>query len=192
MAKVTLDEKTLVKSFGQCRLPRNRYVLRKIAESFGPSKSSGNPMITREWELIAPEVITVDGATVTIGGATAKQYLTLKVTNKPTPEENAEGTGKALSRYADEQKKLGLPYNEVDDENPALDQQPLIVDAICSSEEQASRMEPTDEQKAKREPGSIIKDGEGNDVIRHTLKIEQILGLSADGGAAMLAGEKKF
>lgn len=154
-------------------LPRDRYIIRCTAEEFGPSKSSGNPMITRTWEIVSPESIMIDGKKVIIAGTEIKRYNTLEVIGDQAK------TLKAVGSYLADNAKLGLPSAEVDTENPELLCEGVCAHAILSSEEQVTRKALTDEERAEgKKFGEAIKDQEGNELKRYNHRIEQILGVA--------------
>jgi len=160
------------------RLPRNRYTLRCVEEEFVQSKNSGNPMIHREWEIVLPEVVTVDGKEKEIGGLKVPQYHTIIVMEDGT--RNDEKSDKALDRFLTERRNLGLPADEVDDENPPLDVKGMLVDAILSAEEQVARQDPTPEERAQgKKIGQPIKDADGKDIKNYRIRLEQVLGKSS-------------
>src|ERR1700693_2260695 len=117
------------------RLPRNRYTVQCNEETFETSKSSGNPMVVRTWEIVAPESITINGLPKVIAGTEVKQYLTTMVL-----VENKDGkivrddakSDKALARLRDENENLGIPTPQIDDENPELKCKGIVADAILS------------------------------------------------------------
>jgi len=44
--------------------PLDRYLCQCIEEKFAPSQK-GNPMITREWQVVAPETVEINGCSQT-------------------------------------------------------------------------------------------------------------------------------
>lgn len=160
------------------RLPRNRYAIRCVSEEFKPS-SKGNPMIEREWEIVAPESVTISGKEVEIAGQTGiMQYCTILVQEDGKRDDSKSDA--ALDRFLTERRNLGLPADEIDDENPPLDMEGKVVDAILSSDEYVSRLDPTPEQLAKGQKyGDPIKDAEGHEVKNYRIRLEQILGPSS-------------
>ena len=164
MAIVKLDG--AVKSGIGKRIPRDRYTFRCVAETLEISKTSQQPMLKHEWELVKPEVITTADGKLEIAGAKTTTYTSL--------------TEKNIGRVAEFYEKIGKPQAEINTENPPLLAEGLIVDAVAASEESAARKDPTPEQQAKGQLGDIIKDGLGKEVKRYYLKIEQLLGISSE------------
>ena len=161
------------------KLPRDRYVVRCTEEEFGESKSSGNSMITRTWEIVHPDSVQINGEAKIIAGLEVKQYLPTIVFDKEG-ERDDEKSDKALARIRDENSNLGLPCDVIDDENPALVAKGVIADAILSCEESKQFKSPTPEQTAKGQKyGDPIKDDAGKDVIVHRIKLDSILGRSS-------------
>lgn len=160
-------------------LPRDRYTVRCISEEFGPSKSSGNPMITREWEIVHPDSIVIKGETKIIAGLTVLQYLPTIVLDADGKRDDAK-SDKALSRLRDENANLGLPSDSIDDENPALHCNGVIADAILSCEKSKQFKSLTPEQIAEgRKLGDTIKDENGKEVIVNRIRLDSILGRSS-------------
>ncbi len=159
-------------------LPRDRYVVRCTDEEFGESKSSGNSMITRTWEIVHPDSVVINGETKTIAGLEVKQYLPTLCFDKDG-ERDDEKSDKSLARLRDENSNLGLPCEIIDDENPELVCKGVIADAILSSEKSKQYKSPTLEQVAQgKKFGDPIKDDAGKDVIVHRIKLDSILGRS--------------
>lgn len=55
---------------------------RVLGIDFGPSNSSGNPMVTLNLELAAPKEVEIDGKQVTIAGVKTRFYFTTTVFKK--------------------------------------------------------------------------------------------------------------
>jgi|ERR1041385_4087862 hypothetical protein len=154
--------------------PKDRYTLRCIEESFSPSKSSGNPMITREWEICAPELVVIGDKEVDIDGLKVQQYVVIDNIK------DAEKGNKAFGRFSDELTVLGFDDEEgIDTEKPPLVAKGKVVDAIVYGKEDVSRKTPTKEQLKKGiKQGDPIKGPDGKDIKTYQLTIESILGLS--------------
>lgn len=96
------------------QLPKDAYVVRVIEETFGVSKSSGNPMITLEMEIVAPDEIKgVDGQMIACGGFKFKHYL-------PLAGDDSKKTASAVKRITDLWNLIGQLPDEFDTENPPL------------------------------------------------------------------------
>lgn len=166
--------------------PKDRYTICCIEEDFAPSKSSGNPMLTRTWEIINPELVQIGDRQVNVAGAKIIQYRTTKV--KSTKDEIEEGMGpwneqssdKAFGGFRDELLTLGFDSEgEIDDENPPVFAKGKTVDAIVYAKEDKARKSPTAEQIRKRQQGDPILDADGNEVVTYQLQLDTILGLAS-------------
>jgi hypothetical protein len=59
------------------------FIVRVTDESFAPSKSSGNPMITLDFEVVSPETKrNGDGVECLMAGVTTKQYFVVQHLDK--------------------------------------------------------------------------------------------------------------
>lgn len=163
------------------RLPPDNYVLRCVEESFGPSKSSGNPMITLEFEIQSPDEIEIAGEKVTIAGTKLTHYVTTQVLNDA---EKSEGC--RVRAVGDKQKKgiyqlFGLDPEGFNPENPILGFKGKLEHARLTSEENAARKDPTEEQLKKGERGDIIKNPVTKEpVLFYQLKVAEFYGLAAE------------
>lgn len=178
--------KTVANLSSKLALPRDHYVLRCISEKFAPSKA-GNPMITREWELVFPETKEIGGQTVNVAGTKFLQYLTVKVADG-NGGWDAEKTAAAQGRLVADYDTLGFDSDNIDDENPALYAQGILADAICGSEESVQRKAQTPEQKAKKELGEEIK-VDGKSVKSYRPVLSQLVGRATEE-AIKPAGDK--
>jgi hypothetical protein len=152
---------------------RDRYVVRCVNASFGPS-TKGNPMITLEWEVVGkPEqdgtvspTIERNGQKWQVAGLrVSKTYLTL------TPK-NAE---RVIEFY---EKFLGIQDPVVDETNPDMTpfKTGFMIEAIISSEESVQRYEATEEERAAgKYYGEPILDGEGNQIKTQYLTLGMML-----------------
>src|SRR5512137_726285 len=74
------------------RIPRDRYILRVLTAAFGQSQSSGNPMITVEFEVLSDnegsDTVLVGDRRLNIAGKRIRQYYLTKVLTdeSKTPE----------------------------------------------------------------------------------------------------------
>lgn len=162
------------------KLPQRRYAVRCIEETFGPSKSSGNPMITREWEIVDPEAVIINGVNKIVAGQKVKQYLTVLVLDPKTGARDDAASDKALARLRDENANLGLPADSIDDENPQLCCKGLVADAICAADEYSPTEEPTAEERAAGQTrGKPVTYADGTEVKSYRPKLVQVLGLSS-------------
>lgn len=168
--------------------PKDAYILKCVEESFAPSKSSGNPMLTRTWEIISPEIIVIGDKQVNIGGVKLTQYRPVKCKNS---KEEAEATGKewneeksdkAFGSLRDELIAMGFdPNGEIDDENPPRWAENKTVLALCYGKKDVARKPPTREQLSKGiKQGDEIKDAYGKPIETYTPVIETVLSLADD------------
>lgn len=161
------------------RFPRQEVVLRCLENKFGPSQSSGNPMITLEWEIIHPESVTINGEVKNIMGVKpGSSYFPTIVLAEDKSRNNAKSDA-ALARLRDFRKAVDLPADEIDDENPTLDYKGICVDAVCSAEEYKLHKEPTAEQLARgQRQGDPMTDASGKPLVGYRIKVDNILGKS--------------
>ena len=139
------------------QLPRNRYAIRFIDEKHSPSKSTGNPMVTLEAEIVHPETIVspFTGETLEVAGSKVKPiYMSLQ-SKKEDGSIDTKATQEAVDRYTDFMQKCGLevPEKGIDPENPVMGFKGKVVDAILDAEEFVQRATPTPEQRAAGKPG---------------------------------------
>jgi hypothetical protein len=158
--------------------PKDRYQIACIEEKFAPSKNSGNPMITRVFEIVSPEQIEVGDMKVAVGGLKFTQYVTIKVKDEDGEGWNAEKSDKAFGRFAEELKVVGFEEESIDDENPPLFFLKKNFDAIVYAKCDVARKSPTPEQARKGQPGDVIKDAFDKEVKTYQLALDQILGVA--------------
>ena len=159
--------------------PRDRYAITCIEETFGLSKSSDNPMITRVWEISSPETVQQGDKKMNVAGLKINQYVTTKVKDPKTGGWDAEASDKNFGRFRDELVLMGFTEEAIDDEAPPLFAKGKTVDAIVYAKADKARKSPTPEQLAKgQKQGDPIKDQDGKEVVTYQLAIDSILGLS--------------
>ena len=164
--------------------PQNSYTIRCIEETFGPSKSSGNPMITRKWEIVSPETVQIGDRQVSVAGQEITEYITCKVKNEDGDGWNVAKSDKAFGRLRDDLLLLGADASsDIDDENPPTIARGLEVIAYVYAKEQARLAAPTPEQLAKgQKQGSPVM-VDGKEVKRYDLAIgEKYKLVSKSGG----------
>lgn len=145
-------------------LPTDRYSLRIKDATFGNSKSSGNPMITLQCEIFAPEKVKArDDKEYVVAGREALYYLTL--------------TNSAMHFTGAAMQKLGLEPS-IDMENPDTEQfKNLTFSATCGGEDKPTRKSLTDAERMEgKKFGDVVTDEDGNVVITYNIKIFSILG----------------
>jgi hypothetical protein len=96
------------------------YTFRCIEETFDKSKSSDSFMITREWELVSPDSVLIDGEEFSIAGMKFTQRLVTKVSDGKGGFDSNK-TKLAMGRLYNDYDKFGIDKDEVIDEsNPRL------------------------------------------------------------------------
>lgn len=180
--KPTAPEKRTTALNASKQLPRNRYAIRFLDEKHSPSKSSGNPMVTLEAEIVSPETVVspYTGETLEIVGAKVKPvYMSLQ-SKDANGKVDMKGTQDAIDRYTDYMRKCGLevPEEGIDPENPVMGFKGKVVDAILDAEEFIQRATPTPEQRAAGQPGDPIKDNDGKELKSYKPFIAMVLGPS--------------
>lgn len=150
----------------------SNYANRILGADFGNSKTSGNPMITIECEVVQPQEVEIDGVMVTIGGIKTTNYLTTQVLTKDGIDE--EKTTSALKRVTDFLRPL-FPDNPeyVDNFNPiAPDKDMLkalkgkIVLTMMESEVEERRKTPTVAQIEAAKKQNVRPQG---DLMKHPM-----------------------
>jgi len=159
----------IVNSGRNCCLPRQRYTLRGLKQTFGMS-SNDNPMVTWECEIMAgPDgspVIEVDSKKFDIAGVPVRFFITY--------------TEKTVAQVLDLFEKLGHgEIEEIDTENPPdtkfLDG--LVFDAILSAEPRVVRQQ----RKQGQAVGEPILDKDGKEItngIEIKAFLNEILGVT--------------
>jgi len=161
--------------------PKDKYTIRCIEEESGTSKGD-NPMITRTWEIIAPETIQVGDRTLSVGGLKVTQYRPTKVRNAPADVEahgewDSEKSDKSFNTFTDELKNAGVDVPaEIDDETPPCLMKDVTVAAVLHSKEDKARKSPTPEQMKKgQKVGDPILDENGKEIKTYQLQLDSIL-----------------
>lgn len=151
--------------------PKGKYTLHCIDEELKRSQS-GNPMLVRSFEIVAPDVIDLGDKKVNIAGNKVTQFRVTKTSDPNTSD-------KCWSSYRDELEVVGVPQSEeIDDENPPCHFKGKTVEAVLSGDKRTVTADPTPEERAqgKRVGAPIMVDGK--EVISYQIQIDQILGLS--------------
>lgn len=175
MAKVKANSVVLGFS-NKIALPKQRYSIFCLEEPFTLSKG-GSPMLTRQWEIVAPAQVQVGDSTVSIDGAKFVQRLVTKV--KTDGEWDSEKSAKALGRFVNDLVKCGFnPEDEIDDENPPKFMEGKTVEAVLYCTAKEARKTPTAEQVAAGKQGDPILDLDDKPIVTYEIQIEMILGLS--------------
>ena len=176
------------------------YQVRVIDLIFSDSKSSGNPMITLQWELTAPTTVEVgDDIIEIVGSVKGKQYLaTTTVFSADGKTVDEEATKVKRDKFIETLKTLKVGGKPVIDvatinwDNPnlsALKGKILLVS--MESEVKEDRKTPTksDLEEAKKkgidasQAGKIMKDPvTGKDLVKYWPKVRSIFGIAAGTG----------
>ena len=131
---------------------------------FGPSSSTGKPMITLVWEILKPERVLCefDGKEYDLTSLEPRTYLSLAGEDK-----KGNPTDNIAYLVNDLLPRLGLPA-EIDDENPlksdtnptGLEFVGLIVELYLSSQERKEK------RQLPNGTYETVKDSQGNDITR--------------------------
>jgi hypothetical protein len=151
---------------------RNRYIVRCIGQTFGKSKSSGNPMITLEWEVVGEP--QKDG---TIAPTIKRGTDTYQVAGLPIrPTYFTLVAGKPLERFFDFQRAAGLPSDSVDETDPDLSgYEGLLMQAILATEESQEMTALTEEEREDGKKPEPILDEDGKPIVRTAIRIASFL-----------------
>ncbi len=181
MALRNLNDPSVVSGWNsKLPFPTDRYVLRCIEEEFNTSRNSGNPMLTRTWEICHTEPVQIGERKVDIDGLKITQYVITKNKSEDGDGWDGEKSDKSFGRFRDELILLGFDAEgQIDDENPPCFAKGKVVDAVVKGKKQTACKSPTPEQIRKgQKQGDPIKDDAGKDVVTYVLTLESILGLS--------------
>jgi hypothetical protein len=163
---------------------REDYILRVTEESFGPSKSSGNPMITLKMEVVSPETMEVAGAEYNIAGVSfglTKYYPTQVIEDGET---NQTKTVQAQDRVKELYRAFGLDDSSINFENPTLGFKGKTVYARLYNNATEQRRAPTKEQLAKgQRQGDIMTNPvTKKPLMQNSPAIGEIFGLAPTDG----------
>lgn len=171
----------------------SNYVNRITEVSFGPSKSSGNPMITMTCEVVMPQEIEAGGEMYNIAGVKTTNYYTTKtLTQGGFDEEKTENQVKRikdlLTMLFPENPEYADKFNP---DNPDADvlkaMQGKLILTQMSAEVTERRKTPTAAQieeakkTGKRPEGDVMKHPiTGKPLISYRPKIDEIFGLAPE------------
>lgn len=151
--------------------PKDRYTLQVIEEKCEPN-STGNPMITRTLQIIAPEIAQVGELKISVAGLKVIQYLVCKVADG-NGGWDLEKSDRCYGRLRDDLLMFDPTLTEIDDENPPLIAKGKFVDAVVYGKESKSFKNPTPAEIAVgKKVGEAIKDASGKDIIVYQLQLE--------------------
>ena len=168
--------------------PQDNFILRCIEESFGPSKSSGNPMITLNYEIVAPETINVAGIEYSVQGLkiTPGYYTTATLDDAEKTALNEQRVFKSSNPERPSLYELfEVDSSGVDKNNPKLEFKGKLMHALLASEVKEKTKSPTAEQLKKgQKVGDVIKNPKtGKPEITFYPKIVKLYGI-AEGGVS--------
>lgn len=160
---------------------KSDYILRCIEESFGPSNTSGNPMITLKFEVAAPDSVTNnDGEEMSVAGIPIIHYCVTKSLNgnaKSTPEEASAHCKKNVEKLY-----LGfdMPTDNINVDNPELNFKGKLVYALVDDDEKDQCATPTKAELAKgiRQGAVLVNPKTKKPLKTHYPKIVEIFGLA--------------
>lgn len=160
-------------------IPKDNYILRCVDESFGDSKTSGNPMITLEHEIVSPATVMIDGEETEVAGQTIKQYLTTKVLEGEDAEQKSKD---CLANLEKNYNVFGLEFDKdtFNVDNPTLGFKGKTFHALLYGKGGPSTKAPTQEQiKQGKRVGDEIKNPiTGKTVVQYQTQISEVYGLA--------------
>lgn len=161
------------------QLPRDNYVIRCTEESFGPSKSSGNPMATLNFEIDSPEEVEIAGVRYTVAGARVSPVYLSTLGKNESGEVDADKTAKSRERFVAMLTNFGLPTDNINWDNPTLGFKGKLVHALLYSDESEQRKTPTKEQMARGQQGDILLHPITKvPLVKYYPKVDTIFGLA--------------
>jgi len=166
------------------------YIVRVCKAEFSESKSSGNPMITVEFEVVAPEVKEIAGEEVSLSGVKVKQYYTTTVfDNQEVDSAKTKNARERINAFY----HLIDPEAVVDFENP--DTQVLVGKAFYAQmypEIVAQRKEPTMAQIESAKSKGIKAEGDvmlhpvtRKELIAYWPKLKELFGVCSEHNAGV-------
>lgn len=176
------------------------YIIRVCKAEFGQSKSSGNPMITVEFEVVAPETKEVAGQEVVFSGAKTTQYYPTTVFdgNDIDTEKTKSARKRLFNTNPNDTENPGL-YNLIgltespDFENP--DTKVLLGKAFYAQlydDAKSQRKEPTMAQveaaraKNLKPEGDIMKHPvTGKELVTHWPKLKTLFAANPENSVEM-------
>ena len=170
----------------QVYIQNENVILRCIDESFGPSKSSGNPMITLNWEVASPDTINVGGVDYEIKGL--KVSPSYHTTKNLTDSEKSEKNDKSTFGPSGNKDNLSLwelfelDPTGVDKENPPLAFKGKLMHARINGDPREVTKAPTAEQlkKGQRTGDVVINPKTKKPEVTYYPKIVKMYGLAEE------------
>lgn len=171
----------------------SNYVARCINATFGESKSSGNAMITFDWEVVEPQEVEINGEMVNIAGIKTKTYNV--VTNFVDGVIDDAKTNASRERVKKLYEDAGLSTEGLDYENLNVDGfKGLAFYVKMDSSITEQRKTPTAAQieaakkSGKRAEGDIMKNPvNGKVLVNYYPQVREIFGLCPTVGKANIA-----
>lgn len=158
---------------------KDTYKIRCTDESFGPSKSSGKPMITLQFEITEPEEMYINGDDYSIVGTRVTNYYITQALNEDGTIDEVKQKSN-MERLEKLFKAFGLDFTGFNPENPTLGFKGKLVWALLYPDVTEQRRAPTREQAEKgQKQGDILKDPISGKTLTTTYpKIGDIYGLA--------------
>ena len=157
----------------------SNYIITVKDATFGPSKSSGKPMITMKSEISAPDTVMVDGEEYTVAGVELTTYY---VTQSIDEHGNldAEKTKSIAQRLEKLYKAYGMDFATFNPENPDVDAfKGKRVYALLEPEVREQRKQPTAEQIKNKQMGDVLKNPvTGKALVNYFPKVGEIFGVA--------------
>jgi len=152
--------------------PKDNYIVRIAETKFGASKRTENPMVTLDLEVVSPETFQVGSETVTAAGTPLKHYLVTGVTG------DEEKTKAARARAVEFFDKLKIDHSTIDWDNPDLSALTNVTMwVLLSAKANEKRKDPTPEQKAAGELGTVLVDPiTGQKQVTYYPQVETVYG----------------
>jgi len=174
------------------------FVIRITGASFGPSKSSGNPMITAEWEIVSPSEKEIGGEAYEMAGIASNPMSHLYYGTKTVGDEekSANQKDRLCSSSVETPGFLRLAFPDkpeyADNFNPDNPDAEMLkaLEGLCffaqmSPDTVQERKNPTqaqiEEAKAKgiRAEGDVMKHPlTGKPLVSYRPKVRNIFGLA--------------
>lgn len=161
------------------------YSNRVLKATFGPSNSSGNPMITLEMEVVTPASKEIGGAEYNIGGCKTTNYYSVNgyIDGELDKDKTANNRKRITELYAN----FGLtPPTDFDSPLDVSGFKGKVVLTQMNSKITEMRKTPTAEQAAKGQQGDIQKHPfTGKPLIQYWPQVQEIFGLAPEGMSAV-------
>lgn len=170
----------------------SNFVNRITNATFGPSKSSGNPMITIETEVVSPAEVEIGGELYNISGVKATIYRTTKnLSDAEKAENNLKQCKEFIAMLFPDKPEYAEKFDPENPDQAMLNEMKgLLILTQMSPDVDEQRKTPTAEQieKAKkngtRPEGDVMKHPvTGKALISYRPQIREVFGLAAANAA---------